>query len=121
MLQADFIENTGNAADDAKAIELYEEALKIDSMNSEIWSHLAFTHWKQKSEKARDIAAKAIALDPMNGHAYFVMGLIKRNFDWEWKEAKHTLIKHCPLMKNKLKAQKLGWKNIWEIMKRPYV
>ena len=99
MLQADFYSYKEDSFNLVKAVNLYKQALTIDSLNTNIWSGLAWAYVKQRSDKGRLAAQRAIDLDATNGRAYWVMGILKRNFDWDWKGAEtyfdKALIHNC--------------------------
>jgi len=81
----------------AKSIELYEQALKIDSDNARTWAGLGrsygfyagygFMDHKEGAKKSQAAAEKALALDPNEPRAHEGMGWVRFAYQFKWEEA----------------------------------
>ncbi len=76
------------------AIKYYEQAIKLDAGYALAWASLAEALELQAGaygttdcEKAREVAERALALDPNLAQAHVAMGSIKRDCDWDWAGA----------------------------------
>jgi TolB-like protein/class 3 adenylate cyclase/Tfp pilus assembly protein PilF len=93
--------NKRTAEDLAKAIEFFEAALRIDGTYAKAYSGLAdsyaslalfeFMSPNDAFPKAREAAQKALALDEHLAEAHTSSGLVKFQYDWDWKGAEQEL------------------------------
>jgi len=84
-----------------KAIGFFEESLKIDANYSNAYTGLAdsyatlalfeFMAPHEAYPKAKEAVGQALALDPQLAEAHTSLGLIKFQYDWDWKEAEKEL------------------------------
>jgi TolB-like protein/Tfp pilus assembly protein PilF len=96
-LQGNFIFAKRGVANIAKAIQLYQQALSIDSTNARAWASLSIAYSTEANNElidpdkgfkiARQAAEKAISLDNdlVGGHA--ALAWIKTTHDWDWSGA----------------------------------
>ena len=84
-----------------RAIGFFEEALKIDENYANAYTGLAdsyatlalleFMAPHEAYPKAKEAVGKALALDPQLAEAHTSLGLIRFQYDWDWKEAEKEL------------------------------
>jgi TolB-like protein/tRNA A-37 threonylcarbamoyl transferase component Bud32/lipoprotein NlpI len=96
-LQGRYFLDRRNKEDLEKAIGYYQRALQIDPNYARAWAGLSETHSRQADTgyvsthegygKAREEVQKALKLDPNLAEAHAVLGVIKRNYDWDWTGA----------------------------------
>ena len=93
-----------------KAINYYKQAIALDSSFSKAFSGLAYLYalsgyhglqfvdspW----ENAEKFGNKAMALDPNNPEAYFVLAYKARTDDWDWESARKLYQKSLELNSN---------------------
>jgi len=80
-----------------RAIGFFEQAVSIDGKYAKAYTGLAdgyaslalleFMAPHEAYPTAKDAVAKALALDPQLAEAHTSLGLIKFQYDWEWKRA----------------------------------
>ncbi len=97
VLQGRYFSERSSQENQEKAVEYYEQAIKIDPTYAPAWAALAGAHFKQSilgyvpldegSRKAREAADRALALDPNLAGAHTVICGIKMNYDWDWTGA----------------------------------
>ena len=90
-LQARQLRHQGTAESVESSIALYEQALQIDPDYSAVWSGLASNYTWQTSnglrpidegtQRAREAADRALAIDPDNAEAYTILGRIASEYD----------------------------------------
>jgi len=94
LLEANYIKHQPRSFE--KRIQLMEHAIMLDSSDARLWAGLAdaYTEWggnhivrRERAEKAREAAEKAISLDRNNATAHYVLGGILRSFYWDWENA----------------------------------
>ena len=87
-----------NAPNIAKAIDLYNQALAIDSTNARTWAALSDAYLQQSTMtsgeipadcavRARNAALKSILLDGNLAEAHIALARILNTFDWDWQGA----------------------------------
>jgi tetratricopeptide (TPR) repeat protein len=86
-----------------KAIQFFEDALRIDKNYAnaytglaDSYAMLAFLEFMAPHDaypKAREAAEKALSLDPQLAEAHTSLGLIKFQYDWDWDGAEKDLKK----------------------------
>jgi TolB-like protein/class 3 adenylate cyclase/Tfp pilus assembly protein PilF len=86
-----------------KAIQFFEDALRIDKNYAnaytglaDSYAMLAFLEFMAPHDaypKAREAAEKALSLDPQLAEAHTSLGLIKFQYDWDWDGAENDLKK----------------------------
>jgi TolB-like protein/Tfp pilus assembly protein PilF len=91
LLQASALVDQGSAKAHPKAIELYQEALKIAPDTARAWAGLAFVYRAQANagersmtdgySLAREAASKALSIDPENGETHTELGRVAAEFD----------------------------------------
>jgi len=75
------------------ALQKFNEAINLDSTNSEFYTHRSGCHHKMENfTEAMADAKKAIELDPTNSRAYFRKGLAAFSLD-EFETAKQAFLK----------------------------
>ena len=84
-----------------KAIGFFEESLDVDAEYANAYTGLAdsyatlalfeFMAPHEAYPKAKEAVGKALALDPQLAEAHTSLGLIKFQYDWDWKEAEKEL------------------------------
>jgi tetratricopeptide (TPR) repeat protein len=100
LLEANYIAHQPGSKE--KRILLMERAIGLDSSDARLWAGLADTYmtwsWggnrvvrRERVEKAREAAEKAIALDHDNAKAHFLLGGILSAFYWDWENAEKEL------------------------------
>lgn len=97
ILQGNYFFDKLDKENVAKAVDFYNKALTIDSMDARAWAELANAISRQSwqnyidqnigYEKARHAALKAISLDNTNATGYQELGDIKLYHDFDWKGA----------------------------------
>lgn len=85
----------------ARAISLFQEALRIDPQFAEAWAGLASAHsergiWgvatsRETGMRAHEAITRALALDSSSAEAYAVLGNISTVYDWDWAGAERAL------------------------------
>ena len=86
-----------DAADMAKAVELFEQAIAIDPKYAAAYAGLADAYSSSANNgfqppalgnaKAKAAALKAVALDDSLAEAHIALGRVHRNYDWDWESA----------------------------------
>jgi len=82
----------------ARAIDLYNQALAIDSTNARTWAALSDAYLQQSTMtsgeipadcavRARNAALKSILLDGNLAEAHIALARILNTFDWDWQGA----------------------------------
>jgi len=81
-----------------RAVAALEQDLKTDSNNAELWLHLGFAYRKLgKIDQAQNAFEKAVALNPRETNAFYMLGLIY--------ESKHMTSQAQQAWKNYLAAE----------------
>jgi len=96
-LQGRYFNGRGTRENRDKAIDYYEQAIRLDPGYAPAWAELAATSSSQAGlgyipvdegfRKAREAAKRALALDPNLAVGHLAMGLIQRAYDWDWTAA----------------------------------
>jgi serine/threonine protein kinase/Tfp pilus assembly protein PilF len=96
-LQGRYFTDRRSEEDLKKAIQYYEQALKIDSGYAPAHVGLAVVYYRQAGwayvplnegyQKARQEVEEALKLDPNLAEAHAAMGWIKSHYDWDWSGA----------------------------------
>ena len=83
-----------NAADNARAADYLERAIRLDPKYAPAWARLTQTRtfqyemrslpFEEAREEARRSAQKALELDPNLAAAHLSMARVYRFFDWNW-------------------------------------
>jgi TolB-like protein len=94
LLQGNYFYWRGNPGDTAKAIELFKQAIRLDSRYALAWAKLARAYaWQgflgeltgaEGASKGRDAVERALALDPNCAEAYYARGNISRLIVGDW-------------------------------------
>jgi len=97
LLRGNFHFWRGNKGDEAKSIEFFQQALKLDPQYATAWAKLGRAYvWQgnigelstaEAKAKSRDAVGRALAIDPNCAEAYFVRGNSLRVLDGEWSAA----------------------------------
>jgi TolB-like protein/Tfp pilus assembly protein PilF len=101
VLRARYLEARGNKGDNAKAIELYQEALALDPAYALAWTELGSAYWSQASyaeataaeasAEARAALQRSLELDPASAAAHRLLGNILFEYDWDPVAAQREL------------------------------
>jgi len=96
-LQGKFYGERLTQADTDKAIELFQQALKIDPDFALAWAGLSHVHQAQAGygfapinegyERAREAAQRALRLAPDLAEGYINLGVVQQAHDWNWTAA----------------------------------
>jgi serine/threonine-protein kinase len=97
-LQGRFFEDRLTRDDTARAIEHYRQALELDSEYALAWTGLSRAYASQAGfswdlaiaegfGKAREAAERALQLEPDLAEAHHALGLVRKQYDWDWKGA----------------------------------
>lgn len=92
-----------NQGEFKKGIDIYQQALALDSGNASVWAELAkfkiglantvYTKdYDQDYRLVKQYAKRAIALDKNNSNAHRMLGLFYLLYDFNWKEAEKELM-----------------------------
>jgi tetratricopeptide (TPR) repeat protein len=86
-----------NQTDAARAIEAFDEALRLDPMYAAAWAGKAHAHCNYAHRggnaptveftNAEPALEKALAIDKNNAEAYAIRGIINRDYHWNFPEA----------------------------------
>ena len=96
-LQGKFYGERLTQADSDRAIELFQQALKIDPDFALAWAGLSHVHQAQAGygfapinegyERAREAAQRALRLAPDLAEGYINLGVVQQAHDWNWTAA----------------------------------
>ena len=96
-LQGRFLVDRLTAADVARGIELFQQALARDPGYALAWTGLSHAYGVQAGygwagiaegyERAREAAKRALALAPILAEAHIRLGQVSELFDWNWQAA----------------------------------
>jgi len=84
----------------AKALELFEQAVRLDPAYAEAYAALAYTYTKlsirllppaEAMEKARSAALRALALDENSALAHAALSMVLYRYDWDWEGGRREL------------------------------
>ena len=103
MLQGNYFLEKRDKENLAKALDIYSEALAIDSMNARLWAAVAHCYilqltWAQIDreegmQKAKLAANKSVELDDKLAVGHYVLGLVKMwDFDWVGAEIEYQKV-----------------------------
>ncbi|HRJ28457.1 MAG TPA: tetratricopeptide repeat protein [Cyclobacteriaceae bacterium] len=80
-----------------RAIELFNQALTLESNNPTLWASISIAYASQANNgyidaatgfsKAREAAEKAIALDNNLALGHYALAYVKTSYDWDWAGA----------------------------------
>jgi TolB-like protein/Flp pilus assembly protein TadD len=96
FLQGRSIYQRGSSAEDMEKATVYlHRALDLDPSFALAWAELSLVHlyqvweypFKGASDRARDAAARAVALNPNLADAHVALGRIRATLDWDWAGA----------------------------------
>src|SRR6267378_2949438 len=100
-IEGRFFLDRDNDGDLSRAASYYEQAIKLDSSYAPAWVGLSRARFRQADRgsvplseglrRARETAARALALDPNLAEAHADIGQIKREVDWDWTGANASL------------------------------
>ena len=103
MLQGNYFAEKRDKVNTAKAIDLYLQALAIDSLDHRVWAALAqglsiqaswgWVNPHEGYEKVRIAATKSISLEENQGEAHRIIGDMKMFYDWDWEGAENKFNK----------------------------
>lgn len=103
MLQGNYFAEKRDKINTAKAIDLYLQALVIDSLDHRVWAALAQGLSIQASwgwidphegyQKVRGAATKSIFLKQDQAEAYRVLGDMNMYYEWDWEGAENKFNK----------------------------
>jgi serine/threonine protein kinase/Tfp pilus assembly protein PilF len=96
FLQGGYFKSRYTQRDLEKALEYYQEAIRLDPNFAAAWVKLAATRMDQTWEgyipgddyhQAKSEIQKALSLDPDLGEAHALMGSILSSYEWQWSAA----------------------------------
>jgi TolB-like protein/Tfp pilus assembly protein PilF len=96
LLKGDFFYFRSTKGDNERAIEQYQQAVKLDPSYSLAWAKLGRVYVFQDDlpltpseaeSKARDALQRALALDPSSVTAHRWLARVYEQFDWDWPAA----------------------------------
>jgi len=100
-MEGRFFLDRESAGDLNKAVTYFEQAIQLDSSYALAWVGLSRALFRQADRgsvpliegrrRARETAARALALDPNLAEAHAQIGQIKREADWDWTGANASL------------------------------
>ncbi len=98
LLKGNYIYWRGNSGDNAKSIDLYKEAIKLDPNYALAWVQLARAYLSQgligevtvvvAESSVRAALKRALALDPKSAKAHSILGSMLHALDWDRAGAK---------------------------------
>ena len=98
------------AADARKAIDYFEQAIRLDPNYALAYAGMAFAYRasgtlgggapREEFEKAKAAVTKALELDNNSAEAYAVRGDIKQKYEWDWTGAEKDLLRAIELEPN---------------------
>ncbi len=107
LLQGRYFFRRRTAADLRKAIDLYNQALAIDSNSADVLADLSYAYdelgrngymrTSDAYERARIYAEDAVSLDDDLSDAHQCVGSIKQAYDWDWEGAEREFRKALAL------------------------
>ncbi len=107
-LQGKHFVRKGGKENFEKALDYYNQALKIDSSDPRILVAISFITSGMADEgylsmedgyrRARQAAEKALLLNSNSAHAHLAVGNIKMGYDWDWQSAETEIQKAVALL-----------------------
>jgi len=114
-LQAQYRVERDTVADLGQAVQLYEEALKLDPTYAAAWAGLAYCHTRRISngldttgagyQKASAAATRAIELDPQLADGYLALAIARMQHELDWQGAATALDRVAALDPNNAFAE----------------
>ncbi len=89
--------NTRNPADAKKAVEYFQEAIRLDPNYAQAYAGLASAYFGAENSKAEAAVEKALQLDSNLAEAYAVRGFIEVAFRWNFTAAEKDLVQAIEL------------------------
>ena len=99
-LQGKNLTNQRTAEADKKAIQNFEQAIRLDSNYAQAYTGLAHAYFslgmhdglpRIETEKAKQAIKQALELDPTLGEAYAVRGIINFGYEWDFAASEKDL------------------------------
>lgn len=107
ILMANHLNDRRSEEDVKKAIEIYRQALAIDSLDAMAWAYLSSAYLTQATEryelpeeafpKAIKTSMHAIRLDDKCAQAHQSLGVLKIFYEWDWEGARKELTRALEL------------------------
>jgi serine/threonine-protein kinase len=107
ILMANHLTDRRGQEDLEKAIQIYEQALAIDSLDAMAWACLSYAYMAHVAErykspeeaypKALAASVHAIKLDDNCAQAHSSLGILKLFFEWDWEGARKELTRALEL------------------------
>lgn len=106
-LQARYLLNRFTRQDYLRAEPLLKRALELDPRYAPAWVGLAYHYYAASNlyappsevmPKAKDAAARALAIDPAFAEAHTALGLVSAQYEWNWDTAGRQLRTGAELM-----------------------
>jgi tetratricopeptide (TPR) repeat protein len=111
-----------DAASVNKAIACFQRAVNVDPDFALAWAWLSIAHEypadagaarpNEMLPPARDAAERAVTLGPEIAEAHAALGIVRLQYDWEWKDAKRELERALELSPGSRVA--LYWRGRWQ-------
>ncbi len=106
VLQGRFLLDRRDSADVAKALDIFKQALLIDSTDARAWAALAGAYHFQAAgglapgegfSWAKKAAEKAVFFDNNLAEAHRMIGIVKADYEWDWTGAESEFRKALDL------------------------
>jgi TolB-like protein len=98
VLRGNYAFNRTTKADVEQAIAFYQQAIAADPDYAVAWTKLSLAYIRHggrgwapiaaEIERARSAAQRALQIDSTQDEAHLALGLVARDFDWDWRVAR---------------------------------
>ncbi|MGH9864796.1 MAG: tetratricopeptide repeat protein, partial [Candidatus Acidiferrales bacterium] len=112
-LQGSYL-NKGTSSQQRKALEYFEDAIRIDPKYAPAYAGLADYYWSnqelnpnKRMPKAKEYAERALDLDPNLADARMALGAIHFHADWDWVAAEKEFKRAIELSPSDVEAHRM--------------